>query len=247
LAADSNLKPVATELGGKSPQIVLGGCRDLDAVAAAVAQSIFWNSGQVCTAGSRLLVHEVLHDPLLELVVQHAADFVPGDPLDPTTTLGPLASAEQLACVEGFVQRNPAGRLVCGGRRAERVGFYFPPTIVDGVAPDSELFREEVFGPVLAVATFSTFDEAVRLANATSYGLSATAWTDDLHEAVSIARRVRAGFVTVNPHRPSGAGLNGGGEPFGQSGSGVEGGLRGVHTYQRVKLATIGVGAPDTV
>ncbi len=247
LSADSNLKPVLTELGGKSPQMVFRGVANLDQVASMVAHSVLWNTGQVCVAGSRLLVHEEAHEELIGHLADRFAEFAVGDPLDPRTKYGPLASPAQLDKVSGMVARAAAdgAKLVHGGDRLDSPGFYFDATLFDRVAENTELFQQEVFGPVLAVTPFANLDEAIRLANATDYGLIATAWTPNMTEALAVSRRVRAGSVAINPNFPAASTHGGGFEPFGQSGSGTEGGLPGIRAYQRLKQVSLGM-APAT-
>lgn len=245
-AAATTLTPVLTELGGKSAQVVGEHVGDLATVADIVAQSIFWASGQVCVAGSRLIVHERHHDELMALLVDRAATWQPGDPHDPEVQAGPLGSEAHLghviACVDDA--RTEGGRVVVGGARLDRRGWYYPPTIVDGVAPGHRLFTTEVFGPVLAVTTFSTIDEAIALANATPFGLSGSGFSDDPTEAAVLADGIRAAWVSVNPHLAGPPNPRVGAESVGWSGSGVEGGLPGLRAATR--LTIVQHGAPRT-
>ena len=244
--AASNLVPVLTELGGKSPQVVGAHAPDLELVADAVAQSIFWASGQVCVAGSRLIVHERHHAALLELLLERAAHWQPGDPHDPAVQAGPLGSEAHLGHVIACIERARAegGHVVAGGARLPRRGWFYPPTIVDGVEAHHSLFTTEVFGPVLAVSTFTTTDEAIALANATDYGLTATGWSDDPDEVAALAGSLRAAWVTVNPHLCSPPDPRVGAESVGWSGSGVEGGLPGLRACTR--LTVVQQGRPDS-
>ncbi len=245
-AAASNLTPVLTELGGKSAQVVGEHAPDLEVVADAVAQSIFWASGQVCVAGSRLIVHERHHDALMDLLLERATRWQPGDPHDPEVQAGPLGSEAHLGHVIECVERARAegGRVVAGGARLDRRGWYYPPTIVDNVGPGHHLFTTEVFGPVLAVTTFTTIDEGITLANATPFGLSGTGWSDDPAEATALADGIRAAWVSVNPHLAGPPDMRLGAESIGWSGSGVEGGLPGMRATTR--LTVVQQGRPDT-
>ena len=201
-SADSNLKRVWLELGGKSPNIVLPDAPDLDAAADAAAWGIFFNSGQMCTAASRLLVHADIAEEFTAAVVDRAASWAPGDPLDPATRIGPLVDDVQLARVLGHVERGRAqgARLRTGGRRArsDLPGPYVEPTVFDRVGPDADLARQEIFGPVLSVLTFTDVDDAIRLARATEYGLAAAVWTSDLRTAHRVSAAIPAGTIWVN-------------------------------------------------
>ncbi|MFF0447894.1 aldehyde dehydrogenase [Streptomyces sp. NPDC004609] len=201
-AADSNLKEVSLELGGKSPQIVMADAPDLAVVARAVASGVFFNQGEACSAGSRLLVHRDIEEELLERVLAESRRLVVGDPLDPRTDIGALVEERHLERVLGYVRgaADDGARLVLGGDRvlAETGGYYVEPTVFDRVDPRSRIAREEVFGPVLSVFSFENAEEAVRLANDTDYGLAAAVWSKDLSTAHRLARSVRAGTVWVN-------------------------------------------------
>ncbi|HTK22722.1 MAG TPA: aldehyde dehydrogenase [Gaiella sp.] len=201
-SGESNMKRVALECGGKSPHIVTKECGDLDAAAMAVAWGVFYNQGEVCNAGSRLLVHEAVKDELLEKVVAVAGRIQPGDPLDPKTRMGAIVDETQLGRVLGYIEsgkREGAGLHLGGARvREETGGYYVEPTIFDAVSNEMTIAREEIFGPVLSALTFSELDEAIAVANDTIYGLSAGIWTDDVNVAHKAARAIKAGIVWVN-------------------------------------------------
>jgi gamma-glutamyl-gamma-aminobutyraldehyde dehydrogenase len=201
-SADSNLKRVYLELGGKSPNIILPDAPDLDAAADTAAWAIFFNSGEMCTAGSRLVVHRDVADRVVSRVVDTAAKWTPGDPLDPATTMGPLVDERALRRVLSQLDEGLAGgaRLRLGGCRTRTGsgGPYLAPTVVTDLPAGSVLLREELFAPVLSVIEVADEDEAVRVAGDTPYGLAAAVWTADLGTAHRVARRLRAGTVWVN-------------------------------------------------
>ncbi|WP_017599828.1 aldehyde dehydrogenase, partial [Nocardiopsis lucentensis] len=240
-AADSNLKRVWLELGGKSPNIILPDAPDLERAAATAAWGIFFNQGQMCTAPSRLLVHSSIAERVTEAVVDHARALRPGDPLDPATTLGPLAGAAHLERVLGHVgaAHDEGARLRTGGARTleDTGGTFLEPTVFDRVAPSSRLAREEVFGPVLAVTAFDSPDEAVALANDTDYGLAAGVWTADLSTAHRMARALRAGTVWVNCYEEGDLTV-----PFGgmkRSGNGRDKSVHALEKYTELKTTWI--------
>lgn len=195
-SGQSNIKRIGLELGGKSPQVVLADCEDLDGAARAVAAGIFANSGQVCNAGSRLIVEDKIKDRFLEKVVQQAAALTPADPLDPSTKLGSIVTEEQLSRVMGYIEDgvNGGARIVAGGNRVRQDsgGFFVEPTIFDGVSNQMKIAREEIFGPVLATITVRDFDEAMTVANDTIYGLAAGVWTNDVKKAHRAAKAIKA-------------------------------------------------------
>jgi gamma-glutamyl-gamma-aminobutyraldehyde dehydrogenase len=203
-AAETNLKRVLLELGGKSPQLVFGDVTDLADIAANVAVAIFWNMGENCSAGSRLVVHRSRKDALLEAIEAELAAWPVGDPLDPATRIGALISRGHLERVLGYVAagRAEGARVVTGGERIleETGGYFVPPTVFDGVRNDMRIAREEIFGPVLSVIEFDTEAEAVAIANDTPYGLAASLYTDDLNVAHRVARELKAGVVGINAY-----------------------------------------------
>ena len=201
-AAQSNLKRIVLELGGKSPQIVMPDVENLDAVAAHAVNAAFWNMGENCSAGSRLLVHEDRKEALLEKMIGILEGWTVGDPLDPEVMVGSMISQSHMQKVLGYIESAHAegAELRFGGKQVlQNTGGYFvQPTIFDGVRNDMTIAREEIFGPVLSVITFSTEEEAIQLANDTPYGLASSLHTDNIHVASRMARAIRAGTVSVN-------------------------------------------------
>jgi acyl-CoA reductase-like NAD-dependent aldehyde dehydrogenase len=238
-AGSSNLKAVMLECGGKSPQIVFDDFGDLPAVADALVQGFTWNSGQVCVAGSRILVHRSLRDRLARLLEERMHALRTGDPLDPTTQLGPLASAAQWAKVNTFVR----DALVGGGGAlgaydaATAKACHFRPLVIEGVGAESPIVQEEVFGPVATLQSFGTPEEALALANTTRYGLSASVWVADDTLADRFARGLRAGTVVLmaTPQAAPAMARGASSEPVGLSGFGAEGGRAGLLAYTRMR------------
>jgi gamma-glutamyl-gamma-aminobutyraldehyde dehydrogenase len=240
-AADSNLKRVWLELGGKSPNIVLPDAPDLAKAAATAAWGIFFNQGEMCTAPSRLLVHSSIAEQVTEAVVRRARELRVGDPLDPVTEMGALVGESHLTRVLDHIGagREEGARLRTGGARLPSAtgGTYLQPTVFDRVAADSRLAREEIFGPVLSVLTFDDLDEAVRLANATEYGLAAGLWTSDLSTAHRVSRALKAGTVWVNCYEEGDLTV-----PFGgmkQSGNGRDKSVHALEKYTELKTTWI--------
>jgi acyl-CoA reductase-like NAD-dependent aldehyde dehydrogenase len=227
---------VTLELGGKSAQIVFEDA-ELDAATNGVVAGIYAAGGQTCVAGSRLLAHESVQDEIVERLRERARRIVLGDPRDPATQMGPLASERQLKAVLGFVERARAdgAELVSGG--AFTGGLFMEPTILTGVRPEMEIAREEVFGPVLAVMAFASEEQAIALANDTRYGLSAGVWTRDVRRAHRVAHAVRAGTVWVNAYRAVAPNVPFGG--FGASGFGRENGRAAVLDYTETKAVWV--------
>ena len=240
-AAQSNLKRVSLECGGKSPNIIMADYGDLERAARAAASAIFFNQGEMCSAGSRLLVQESIREPLLEHIGRIARTMAPGDPLDPATTLGAMVDETQTRRVLEYIDTGSreGARLALGGRRVrgDSGGCYIEPTVFDGVTPGMRIAREEIFGPVLATLSFRDLDEALRIANDVSYGLAAAIWTRDLNSAHRAARALRAGVVYVNCYDADDITV-----PFGgykQSGFGRDKSLHAFDKYTELKTTWI--------
>ena len=239
-AARSNLKRVYLELGGKSPNIVFADAPDLDEAAKVSAHGIFRNSGQVCIAGSRLLVERRIHEAFVEKLAAHAASIKVGNPLDASTQSGAVNSERQLKQNLQFVsEARNQGRKVIGGERIleETGGFYMSPAIIADAVRDDRVFQQEVFGPVLAVTAFDTEAEAVALANDGQYGLAAAIWTSNLSRAHRMVRKIRAGLVHVNTYGGSDLTVPLGGVK--QSGNGHDKSLHAFDKYLDLKTAWI--------
>ena len=235
--AAGNVTRVSLELGGKNPNIVFADA-DLEAATAAAAQAIFFNSGQVCSAGSRLMVHRSVHDAVLERLADHARALRVGPGLAPETTLGPLVSAEQLRRVTGYLEagvRDGADAVVGGGRPTgvDPAGFFVEPTVLTGVPDDASVCTDEIFGPVLVVQAFDDVDEAVARANDTQYGLAAAVWTRDVGLAHRTAARLAAGTVWINGFHGYDAAVPFGG--FKRSGYGRDNGEEAIAKYLQTK------------
>ena len=244
-SAQSNIKRVYLELGGKSPHIVFADAPDIEAAAVCAVTGIFRNSGQVCIAGSRLLVQKDIYDDFLDKVVAGAEKLVVGDPLDPATDVGAVHSLEQLeidlsyvdaAITEGAVLRTGGKRI-----RESSGGYYMSPTVFSDVRPDMRIAQEEVFGPVLAVTPFEDEQQAVELANSTPFGLAAGIWTRDLSRAHRMIRKVKSGLIHVNCYGGSDITVPLGGMK--QSGNGYDKSLLALDKYTEVKTAWINLGA----
>ena len=242
-SGESNLKRVWLECGGKSPHIIFEDCPDLDRAALIAALAIFSNQGEVCIAGSRLYVHDSIYESFMEKVAGHAAAMKPGNPLDPDTTLGAMVDERQTRSVMARIEAGASegASLRIGGRqvRADSGGFYIEPTIFDCVDANSALVREEIFGPVLAAHRFHTEDEAIALANDSSYGLGAGLWTANLGRAHRLSRRLRAGLVWVNTYAAGDITV-----PFGgvkQSGFGRDKSLHALDKYSDLKTTWIDI------
>jgi acyl-CoA reductase-like NAD-dependent aldehyde dehydrogenase len=234
---ESDVKAITLELGGKSPQVVLADVGDLEAAAQSIGWGIFYNGGQTCNAGSRLVVHRSVRAELVERIADLGRRLAPGEPLDPATRLGAIVDDRQLAKVLGYVAlgQEEGARVVVGGERVreESGGFYVPPTILDGVANEWRVAREEIFGPVLTVTEFDDEADALRIANDTPFGLAAGIWTRDVKKAHRLARAIRAGTVWINTFDTADITVPFGG--FKQSGFGRDKGLAALHGYTQLK------------
>ncbi len=237
-ASAGNLKRVSLELGGKSPVIVCADA-DLDKAVPIAAMAAFANSGQICIAGSRLLVERTIHDELVERLGRFASALKIGDGADPSTEIGPLVSRRQLDKVEGFLRsgRDEGATVVAGGRRLSEGRFaggnFVEPTVFAGVSDKMQIARDEIFGPVISALPFDTLDEAVKRANATQYGLAAGVFTRDVSKAHILSRSLRAGSVWVNTYHAIDPAV-----PFGgykMSGYGREGGAEQLDEYLNTK------------
>jgi 4-guanidinobutyraldehyde dehydrogenase/NAD-dependent aldehyde dehydrogenase len=240
-AGESNMKRVWLEAGGKSPNIVFADAPDLQVAAEAAAAAIAFNQGEVCTAGSRLLVQASIKERFVPMVVEAMKGWKPGHPLDPDTNVGALVDGRHLDGVLRYIQEGQVegARLLLGGRaaRVESGGSYVEPTVFDNVNNSMKIAQEEIFGPVLSVIEFDEAEDAIRIANDTPYGLAAAVWTADLSRAHNMARALRAGSVWVN--------LYDGGDmmaPFGgykQSGNGRDKSLHAFDKYTEIKATWI--------
>jgi gamma-glutamyl-gamma-aminobutyraldehyde dehydrogenase len=201
-AGESNMKRVSAETGGKTPNIIFADAPDLSYAIGAVGFSIFWNTGEMCIAGSRLLVERSVYDRVVEEVAGKSQAWQPGNPLDPKTKAGPIVDASQLDRVMGYIQRGQAqgANLVAGGNKvlAETGGYFIEPTVFSDVSNDMEIARDEIFGPVLSIIPFDTEQEALEIANETRYGLSAAVWTSNLARAHRMSAALKAGTVWIN-------------------------------------------------
>jgi len=242
-SAESNMKPIWTECGGKGPNIVFADAPDLAVAAQTAAFMIFLNTGQVCAAASRLIVEESARDQVLEIVKGVGQQLAPADPLDAQTMLGPIAKASQLERVLSYIDagRKEGARVVLGGSRTriDSGGFFIEPTVFDGVRNDMRIAQEEIFGPVLSTITFRTPEEAIAIANASPYGLSGAIWTQNLGKAHTLARALRCGSVAVNAYADDAHDMT---VPFGgykQSGFGRDKSLHALDKYTQLKTTWV--------
>ncbi|MCJ0931519.1 betaine-aldehyde dehydrogenase [Virgibacillus halodenitrificans] len=236
--ASHNVKKIALELGGKNPNIVFADA-DFETAVDQALNAVFFHAGQVCSAGSRLLIEESIHDEFVEALIERTKQIKLGNGFDENTQSGPMISAEHRAKVENYVEigKKEGAKLVVGGKRPDdpalQNGFFYLPTIFTNCTSDMHIVQEEVFGPVLTVETFQTKEEAVKLANDTIYGLAGAVWTQDLSKADFVAARLRMGTVWINDFHPYFAQAPWGG--YKQSGIGRELGREGMEEYTEVK------------
>jgi len=240
-SGESNMKRVWLEAGGKSPNIVFSDAADLQAAAESAAGAIAFNQGEVCTAGSRLLVERSIKDKFLPLVIEALKGWKPGNPLDPETNVGALVDTQQMNNVLSYIEagHKDGATLVIGGERVlqETGGTYVQPTIFDGVSNAMRIAQEEIFGPVLSVITFDSVEEAISIANDSPYGLAAAIWTADISKAHLTAKALRAGSVWINQY--DGGDMT---APFGgfkQSGNGRDKSLHAFDKYTELKATWI--------
>jgi aldehyde dehydrogenase (NAD+) len=240
-AASGNLKRVTLELGGKSANIIFPGA-DLDAAVKAAASGIFFNSGQVCSAGSRILVHDSIHDEVVERLVARASAIRLGDPRDKATAMGPLVSAVQMHRVLEYVDigKREGAELAAGGARVGGTGFFVAPTVFANVEHSMRISQEEIFGPVASVIRFKDDEDALRIANGTKYSLAAGVWSEDFGRIHRFIRRLKAGTVWANTYGPTDVRLPWGGAR--DSGFGREHGEAAIENFTEPKAVWINTG-----
>lgn len=238
-SAESNLKKVVLECGGKNPAVVLDDAEDLDLVAGHIVNAAFWNMGENCSANSRLIVHEAVKKPLMERILAHTRNWKTGDPLDPSNHLGALVDKDHCKKVSKYLKCGNGAKTILGGNAK---GNFVEPTIHDDVKAGDKLAKDEIFGPVLSVITVSSFEEAIQVANDTQYGLAASVFTANAKRAIRAAREIKAGTVSVNCYGEGDIST-----PFGgYKQSGFGGRDNGIHAHdQYTELKTIWIDLSD--
>jgi len=239
-SGQSNLKRTFLELGGKSPNIVFADA-NLKKAANMAAVAVFYNGGQTCTAGTRLIMEESIKDQFLEMVIERAKSWLPGNPLDPATRMGPMIDEGQFNTVANYVDigRNEGAQLMFGGGRvlAESGGHYHEPTVFSDVTDDMQIAREEIFGPVLSALTFTTAEQAVEIANNSIYGLAGAVWSNNINTAHKVAAAVRVGTMGINNYFGGDITVPFGG--FKQSGNGRDKSIHAFNDYTELKTTWI--------
>jgi len=243
-SGESNMKQVSLECGGKTPNIILADAPDLEVASKAAADAIFFNQGEVCNAGSRLIVDRAVKDQVLEKIVEIGRTRQPGDPLDPDTVMGAMVDEVQMKRVLEYISSGEQGgaSLALGGKRAreDSGGYYIEPTVFDNVDNDMKIAREEIFGPVLSVLSVDNIEDALAMGNKSNYGLAAAIWTRDISKAHKAARALRAGTVWVNCFDHGDISV-----PFGgykQSGFGRDKSLHAMEKYTQLKTTWVHLG-----
>ena len=234
----SNMKRVQLECGGKSPNVIFADCENIDTIVKASANAIFGNQGEVCSAGSRLIVQDSIKDEFVEKVVKESKNMMPGDPWDPKSFMGAIVDKTQLDKIDSYVQegQKEGAKIATGGKvlLKNTGGYYYEPTVFDNVKNNMKIAQEEIFGPVLTTLTFSNFNEAISIANDSEYGLAAGVWTNDINKAIRASREIRAGTVYINNYEEgvdSTIPLGG----YKQSGIGRDNGAQALENYLQVK------------
>ena len=239
-SGESNLKRTFLELGGKSPNIVFADA-NLEKAATYAAVAVFYNGGQTCTAGTRLIVEESIREKFVEMVIAKSQNWLPGDPLDPVTAMGPMIDAGQMQSVAQYVDigREEGASLMAGGNQvmADSGGSYFEPTIFDGVNNSMRIAQEEIFGPVMSVIGFKVAEEAVTIANDSIYGLAGAVWSNNINTAHKVAAAVRVGTMGINNYFGGDITVPFGG--FKQSGNGRDKSIHAFDDYTELKTTWI--------
>ncbi len=239
-SGQSNLKRTFLELGGKSPNIVFADA-NLEKAAAMAAAAVFYNGGQTCTAGTRLIVEEKIQDSFLELVTENAKGWMPGNPLDPATAMGPMIDAGQCKTVADYVDigRGEGAEIIFGGSQVmqDSGGYYHEPSIFSGVNNAMRIAQEEIFGPVMSVLSFKTAEEAIQIANDSIYGLAGAVWSNNINTAHKVAEAVRVGTMGINNYFGGDITVPFGG--FKQSGNGRDKSIHAFHDYTELKTTWI--------